>query len=66
MDKIALKTHNFIIVMKTELVEISYLPRVWIHCSFRMQECRDDTEINNYQRIQLSNNTLMMESCGYA
>ena len=27
-----------------------------IHGSFRMQECRDESEIYNYQRIQLLNN----------
>ena len=41
---------------ETELVEISLLPRVWIHGALRMQECRDETEIYNYQRIQVSNN----------
>ena len=30
--------------------------RVWIHGSSRMQECWDESEIYNYQRIQLSNN----------
>ena len=41
---------------KTELQEISWLPHVWIHCSLRMQECRDETELYNYQWIQPSNN----------
>ena len=27
------------------------MSRVWIHCSLRMQECRDETEIYNFQRI---------------
>ena len=43
---------------KTELVEISKLPRVWIQGSLRMQECRDQSEIYNYRRSQLSNNKL--------
>ena len=29
-----------------------------------MQECRDESEIYNYQQIQLSNNKLIMESYG--
>ena len=33
---------------KAELVEISWLPREWIHGSLRMQECRDESEIYNY------------------
>ena len=41
---------------KTELQEISWLPHVWIHFSLRMQECRDETELYNYQWIQPSNN----------
>ena len=36
---------------ETELVEISQLPRVWIHGSVRGQECRDDSVIYNYQRV---------------
>ena len=40
---------------ETELIEISLLPWVWTHGSSRMQECRDESEIYNYQRIQLSN-----------
>ena len=28
---------------------------LWIHCSLRMQECRYESEINCYQRIQVSN-----------
>ena len=41
---------------KTELVEILQLLRVWIHSSLSMQECRDESEIYNYQHIQVSNN----------
>ena len=36
--------------------QIQGLPRVWIHGSLRMQECTDESNIYNYQRIQLSNN----------
>ena len=39
---------------ETEPVEISLLDRD----SLRMQECRDESEIYNYQRIQLLNNKL--------
>ena len=31
--------------------ELSWLPRVWIHCSLRVQKCRDESEICNLQRI---------------
>ena len=41
---------------KTELVEILQLLRVWIHSSLSMQECRDESEIYNFQHIQVSNN----------
>ena len=41
---------------KTELAEISWLPRLWIHSSLRKQGSRDETEIYNNQRIQPSNN----------
>ena len=42
--------------MKTEPVKNSILPRVRILCLLGMQECRDETEIYNYQEIQLSKN----------
>ena len=32
------------------------LPCMRIHCSLRMQENGDESEIYNYQQIQLSNN----------
>ena len=32
------------------------LPHVWLHGSLRMQECRDESEIYIYKRIQLLNN----------
>ena len=48
---------------KTELVEILQLPRVWIDSSLHMQECRDESEIYNYQCIQLSSNNFIV---GYA
>ena len=41
---------------KTVLAELSWIPCVWIHCSLHMQECKDETEIYNYQWIQPSNN----------
>ena len=37
---------------------------MWIHSSLRIQECRDESEIYNYQRIQLSNNRLINGSLG--
>ena len=49
---------------ETELVEILLLNCVWIHGSLRMQECRDESEIYNYQQIQLSNNKLINEMLG--
>ena len=47
-----------------ELAEILQLPCTWIHCSLHKKECRHESEIYNYQRIQLSNIELMMASCG--
>ena len=41
---------------KMEVVEISWLPHVWIHGSLHIQECRDQSEIYKEQRIQLLNN----------
>ena len=39
---------------ETELVEISQLNRVLIDGSLPMQECIDESAINDYQRIQAS------------
>ena len=38
------------------LIEISELLRVWNDGKLCIQECRDESEIYNYQRIQLSQN----------
>ena len=38
------------------LIEISELLRVWIDGKLCIQECRDESEIYNYQRIRLSQN----------
>ena len=45
---------------ETKLVEISWLNRVWIHGSLRMQECRDESEIYNCQQTQLSNKKIFL------
>ena len=37
---------------KTNVVEISWLPCVWIHCLIlRVQQCRDESKIYNYQQM---------------
>ena len=46
---------------ETQLVEIA--SRV-IHGSLRMRECRDESEIHKYQRIQLSNNKFINRILG--
>ena len=48
---------HYIKFKKAKLVETSYLPSMWIHCS--IYTCRDESEIYNYQWIQLSNNILL-------
>ena len=61
VDKIALKTLTSIQGNWAGRNVITAL--VWIHSSLCMQECRDESEIYNYQQIQLMNNSLM-ESWG--
>ena len=41
---------------ETVLIEISELLRVWIDGKLCIQECRVESEIYNYQRIELSQN----------
>ena len=50
--------------METKLVKISQLPGVQIHCSSHIQECRDESEIYNYQRIRLSKNEFVNRILG--
>ena len=48
MDRIE---DSYIKCMETEPEEISKLARVSIHCSLRMFECRDESEILDYDSI---------------
>ena len=61
MDKIALKpTH--IKCKKTEQAKI--LTALHINSLVIKHECRDESEIYNYQRIQLSNNGILVGGGG--
>ena len=61
---VRLKIFEWIKFLRTHLHQIQgnwdgrilLLPRVWIHGALRMQEYREESEIYNYQWIQLSNN----------
>ena len=62
MDKIALKT--FTSNSRKLSWRKFYNCCTWIHCSLRKQECRHESEIYNYRRIQFLNIKLIMESWG--
>ena len=54
MDQFALKIIYDIKLKKAELAKFQNISRVWIHCSFWMQQYRDhESEIYDYINIVL-------------
>ena len=47
---------KYLLMVKIVLRHLHQIQENWAGNSLRMQGCRDETEIYNYQRIQPSNN----------